>query len=188
MAARRLPLRHEAWLGHPACSRFVQGLSSTAAGRSPAFHPLFRPDDSRDAAVVHAGWRALAISRPGSTRGARPWHACAGLHRAGPLVRRREAPFSSAGPAASIPKHPARFVWRWLRGRARVSYLNIVSHHFMSRAEMATPLGQERLGCASSRCRSDERLVSMCEVNALGVRDHYYGQFLKPDRRSESAG
>ena len=53
-------------------------------------------------------------------------------------------------------------------------YLNIVSHHFMGKAEIETPLGQERLGLCVFQVPIGDKLVSMCEVNALGVRDRYY--------------
>jgi hypothetical protein len=69
---------------------------------------------------------------------------------------------------------PLRFVTRWLRGRARIDYLNIVSHHFMGRAELATPAGRERLALCVFKAPIGDGLVSMCELNALGGRDRYY--------------
>jgi uncharacterized radical SAM superfamily Fe-S cluster-containing enzyme len=64
-------------------------------------------------------------------------------------------------------------------GRARVTPLVLVSHHFMSRAELETPLGQERLAHCVFHVPVDGELVSMCEVNALGVRERYYAQLAR---------
>ena len=83
-------------------------------------------------------------------------------------------PFLLRWPQRFDPGHPLRFIWHWLRGQARVHYLNLVSHHFMSQAELATPLGQERLKLCVFQVPIGDTLVSMCEVNALGVRDRYY--------------
>jgi hypothetical protein len=70
--------------------------------------------------------------------------------------------------------HPARLVWQWLWGRARVDYLNIVSHHFMSRTELLTPRGRERVDLCVFKVPIGDERVSMCAVNTLGVRDRYY--------------
>jgi MoaA/NifB/PqqE/SkfB family radical SAM enzyme len=48
-------LQHNGWLGHPACSRFVQGVAVCQPGEQPMFYPLFRNDDPRDQAVIQ-GW------------------------------------------------------------------------------------------------------------------------------------
>jgi hypothetical protein len=48
----------------------------------------------------------------------------------------------------------------------------------MSAAELATPAGRERAGLCVFQVPIGDRLVSMCEVNALGIRDRYYEQAL----------
>jgi hypothetical protein len=67
-------------------------------------------------------------------------------------------------------------VARWLGGRARIDYLNIVSHHFMSRSELGTAAGRERLALCVFKAPIGDALVSMCELNALGGRDRYYNE------------
>jgi len=175
---------HEGWLGHPACSRFVQGLVVREAGAPPFFHPLFRPDDPRDWAIVDA-WLArfagltLRLDTP-----VRALARLAGVLAAAPgLVLGRIAPFLLRWPARLDPHHPWRLTTRWLRGQARVDYLNIVSHHFMGGAELATASGRERLALCVFKAPVGDRLVSMCELNALGLRDRYYD-----DLREAGAG
>ena len=86
-------------------------------------------------------------------------------------------------PARLDPHHPWRLTTRWLRGQARVDYLNIVSHHFMGDTELATASGRERLALCVFKAPVGDRLVSMCELNALGLRDRYYD-----DLREAGAG
>lgn len=88
----------------------------------------------------------------------------------------RIAPFLLGWPARLDPQHPWRLIARWFCGRARVGYFNIVSHHFMSRAELATAVGQERLAPCAVKAPVGDKLVSMCELNALGWRDRYYDE------------
>jgi hypothetical protein len=76
---------------------------------------------------------------------------------------------------ARLDPRPWRLIARWFRGRARIEYLNIVSHHFMGRTELATATGRERLALCVFKAPVGDRLVSMCELNALGLRDQYYG-------------
>jgi hypothetical protein len=176
---------HEGWLGHPACSRFVQGLVVRQPDAPPSFHPLLHPDDPRDRAVVGAWlarfggltWR-LDTPAVGLAR-------LAGVLAAAPgLVLGRIAPLLLRWPARLDPHHPWRLIARWLRGRARIDYLNIVSHHFMGRAELATAAGRERLALCVFKAPVGDRLVSMCELNALGLRDRYYDGLREADRRT----
>jgi hypothetical protein len=173
--------RAEGWLGHPACSRFVQGAvvhddgASTGSSR-PVFHPLFRHDDpveSRALAylVEHLGGLTFRLDDP----------ATAAVRALGIAVRSPrlvlELPRLLAHWVSRFaPNDRARFVARWLRGEARVSYLNVVSHHFMSASELETPLGRERLELCAFQVPIGDRLMSMCEVNALGLRDRYYSE------------
>jgi hypothetical protein len=46
----------------------------------------------------------------------------------------------------------------------------LVVHSFMSREELSTPLGRERLGACVFRVPVDGRMVSMCELNATDLR------------------
>src|SRR4029079_14138578 len=72
------------------------------------------------------------------------------------------------------PEKPRRLLFRLLTGKAQAPHFNIVSHHFMSRAEAETPLGQERLGKCVFKVPVDGKLLPMCELNAPGVRDRFY--------------
>jgi len=166
---------HESWLGHPACSRFVQGGVVRQPGAPPAFRPLWYPDDPRDRAAVEAwlerfGGLTFRLDSP-----ARALVRLVGVvARAPGLVLRHVAPYLLRAPARLDPAHPWRLAARWLRGRARLDYLNIVSHHFMGPDEMATAAGRERLALCVFKAPVGDTLVSMCELNALGERDRYY--------------
>lgn len=152
--------RGEGSLGHPACSRFVQGIVPRSGARR--FVPIYRHDDATEMRFLdglleriggasfrldgrrRAIWRALQIA----------------IRHPGFLLRQ------------SLP-----FAWRLARrvGTLRADYFCIVSHHFMSASETETPLGRERLDLCSFKVPIDGRLESMCAVNALGLRERYYG-------------
>lgn len=150
--------RGEGWLGHPECSRFVQGLVSRRGDR---LIPLYRRD-------VPAEMRVLGelLDRLGGTSfrldrgGRRALRAARALGRHTGFLAGRVLPH----------------VWRRMRrtGALRPRYFCIVSHHFMSAAETATPTGRERLAACAFRVPIDGRLEPMCAVNALGLRDRFY--------------
>jgi hypothetical protein len=182
--------RAEGWLGHPACSRFVQGVvvrDARADGRDDlVFHPLFRSDDPVEsralaALVEHLGGLTFRLD-----------------DRATAVARALGIAVRSPRLAFELPRllhhwigrfargSRARFVARWLRGDARVNYLNVVSHHFMTASELDTPLGRERLDLCAFRVPLGDRLMSMCEVNALGGRDRYYAELASRAGRDRS--
>jgi len=166
---------HDGWLGHPACNRFVQGLVVRQPGAPASFHPLFHPDTARDRAVLEAWLARFGGLTLRLDTAARALARLGGVLAAAPhLVLGRIAPFLLRWPARLDPQHPWRLVARWFRGRARIDYFNIVSHHFMSRGELATAVGQERLALCIFKAPVGDKLVSMCELNALGLRDRYY--------------
>jgi hypothetical protein len=149
--------RGEGYLGHPACSRFVQGL----VGRNDVFVPLYRRDRPDEMALLDELMRRLGGTtfrlddrRRALARGA------AIVARHGAFLARRVLP------------HVCRVVRR--SGTLRPRYFCLVSHHFMSAAETTTPLGRERLASCAFRVPIDGRLESMCAVNAHGLREAYY--------------
>jgi hypothetical protein len=152
--------RGEGYLGHPACSRFVQGLVM-GRGERTAFVPLYRKDSRADMTVLgevldRFGGSSLRLD--GRARGL--LHAGAlGARHAGFLARR-------VGPYLVRLACRARTV----RGR----YFCIVSHHFMSAAETDSPLGRERLAACAFRVPVAGRLEPMCAVNARGLRSAFY--------------
>lgn len=158
--------RGEGHLGHPACSRFVQGL---AVGRTGARRlvPLYRGDDARDVAFVdelleRVGGTSFRLDRPVDAL-RRAWHV---LRPHGGFLLRRGLPFA------------ARLLRR--AGTVRADYFCVVSHHFMSAAETATALGRERLQACAFRVPINGVLQPMCAVNAGGMRARYYGAASAP--------
>ena len=69
-----------------------------------------------------------------------------------------------------------RGVRKLLTRETQLQPLVLVSHHFMSRDEIESDAGRERLAHCVFRVPMNGRLVSMCEVNAMGLREQYYGQ------------
>ena len=168
-------LRSQVWFGHPGCNRILHGLVAQRDGQEPVFHALRPSADAPHAATVDEFFRRFGgVSFKTDTK----WSAIA---RAVGLIAR--------APWFVVSKLPAYF-WHWLdrlhpgapmqalkdlmSGALKVQPLVIVSHHFMSAEELQTDEGKERLAHCVFHVPVNGELVSMCEVNALGVRDRYY--------------
>lgn len=176
-------LSGQKWLGHPGCNRFVHGVMAQRQATSPlvasasTFHPVRQETDVADLERVDGF-----------------------LHRFGGISFRRDARLTAVarvvGMVARAPRffarHVAPYAWNWLdrfapgapwsalrdltTGRLKAHGFLFVSHHFMSRAQLETPLGQERVRHCVFHVPVNGALISMCEVNALGIREAYYAQ------------
>lgn len=154
--------RGEGWVGHPGCSRIVQGLAVRRRD-AVAFVPLYRHDDESEMRLLNDlldrfGGASFRLDDPAHAlrRGARM-----AIHHGGFIIGRL------------LPA----FVRLLRRTRSfRANYFCIVSHHFMSAAEMKTAQGEERLAVCAFRVPINGRLEPMCAVNALGLREAYYHQ------------
>jgi hypothetical protein len=159
--------RGEGWLGHPACSRFVQGLA-VRRRNTTAFLPLYRRDQEHEMRLLDE-----LLERLGGTS-FRLDSRTRARRRLGRILLRHGGFIV----AQLLPQ-----VFRLVR-RARslkANYFCIVSHHFMSPAELSTARGKERLAACAFRVPINGQLQSMCAVNALGLRQAYYQQ--KPNAR-----
>ena len=168
-------LESQVWFGHPSCNRILHGLVAHRDGQLPQFHALrpsadaphadtvaeffarfggvsFKTDTPRTALARALG---MAVRAPGFVLGRLPAYAWHWLERLD-------------------PGHPVRALRDLLSGRLTVQPLVIVSHHFMSADELTTDEGQLRLAHCVFHVPIDGELKSMCEVNALGIRDAYY--------------
>ncbi len=167
--------RGQMWIGHPACNRYLAGMVLSSDGRTPAFHAVRQAGDALDEQIVDGFLRRF---------GGFSFRLDSGLER---IVRcvsvaARDPAFMLPGTLRWIrhwlrrldPAHPGRLALRLACGQARLRSLVIVSHHFMTAAEAATPPGQDRLALCVFRVPVGERLVPMCTVNAGGIRDAYY--------------
>jgi MoaA/NifB/PqqE/SkfB family radical SAM enzyme len=158
--------------GHPDCSRVELMIVYERAGDAPRIASVLPSLDEalladfharglgginfRDDSAIERVCRALGVAarHPSWVTGpARRWLVSL-LHRFG----------TSA----------LRLAWDLARGRARIGGFSIVSHHFMSRDEVASPIGRERLAACVFRVPVNGRMVSMCEINATGVREAFY--------------
>ncbi|MBI2187062.1 MAG: radical SAM protein [Acidobacteria bacterium] len=67
-----------------------------------------------------------------------------------------------------------RLAWERVIGRVRIDSFCVVSHHFMDSVELESDTGQDRLSACLFRVPVDGEMVSMCRVNAGGLRDAVY--------------
>jgi hypothetical protein len=169
-------LRGQMWLGHPGCNRYVHGFMLERPGApAPEFHPLRVEGEPRDERAI-AGY--LERFGGASFRRDAPFEArtrfAAMLLRAPGFWAGEVVPYFWGQLQRMAPGRPLALAADILRGRARLHHFNVVSHHFMSREQIESAEGRERLDLCVFRLPVNGELVSMCEVNALGVRDRYY--------------
>ena len=175
---------HQGLFGHPACTRFVQGVVAERRGKAPCFHPLYRIDDRKGLEFLQefqrrfGGSSLRALDRSEKFR-----RLIASAGSEWRFVLKAVLPFVLGRLAGFHPRGLSGTLACLGRGSMKLRYLNVVSHHFMSRAEIATRLGRERLDLCTFKVPIEEKLVSMCEVNALGLRERYYQELAR-----ESAG
>jgi Radical SAM superfamily len=165
------------WAGHPGCNRYVPGAVLRRVGHAPSFHPVREvgdPVDERDTGAFYARWGGVTFRDV--PRAEALGKALGMLLGGAGLLARRLPGFVRHWLWRLDPAHPWRTGLALLRGRARLDWLVLVSHHFMSAEELATPLGQERLAMCVFQVPVDGQPRSMCEVNALGLRERYYAQ------------
>lgn len=166
---------HRGWLGHPDCSQFIQGLVIRRRDESPRFFPLF---DARDAS--HRILREELLDRFGGLSFRLDSPARAVARGTGLVMRhffflvRRVLPHLWKRSRGTLEEGLLEFFIDMLRGKTHCSYFNIVSHHFMNAEEIASSRGQERLSACAFQVPIEGELKSMCEVNALGMRDALY--------------
>ena len=154
--------RGEGYLGHPACSRFVQGLAARRNQTThPRFVPLYQNNNPREMRMLNG-----VLDRIGG-ESFRLDDASARLRRSVRLALRH-----GGFALTHLLPHAIR-LWR-RAGTFRVNYFCIVSHHFMSAEELAKPLGRERVDSCAFKVPVNGRLESMCAVNALGLREQVY--------------
>ena len=162
-------------LGHPGCTKYVTGAVVTGNGEQPRYLPVrdlaHASSEARLLGFFHR-WGGITFR---TDRGFQIPARVLGMVLRTPLFFLRNAlPYAWYWLRRIDGKSALRGIGKLLRGKTKVAGLMFCSHHFMSRQEIETPLGQERLDLCIFHTAVGDRIVSMCEANALGVRDQYY--------------
>jgi MoaA/NifB/PqqE/SkfB family radical SAM enzyme len=167
------------WFGHPECSRLITGLVAAQRGRDNRYELVATsglPADRRFLQRFLDHWGGISFRAD-----RRPQIAA----RLAGMMRQHPGFFLGTFPRfvwsmlrRLDPDHRVRLACRLLTGSARVHPLSIGSHHFMSASEMATPGGRQRLDNCIFHAAVDGRLLSMCEINATGIRDRFYDRLI----------
>jgi hypothetical protein len=175
-----LPSAEPLYFGHPDCTRFVPLMAIERPGDArPKLMQLIR-DTEEDRAVMQeytdTGVLGMAfrddlpiemVARAiGAIRTRPAWFF--GRARRWANERLRETVGTTLFP----------LIFDGLRGKVSVNGVTITSHHFMSPEETATQLGRERLNACVFRLPYKGQMVPMCQMNAMGVREEFYGEII----------
>jgi hypothetical protein len=165
--------------GHTECTRFVPLVALERPGEEPRLFRGIR-NEPEDVAVMEEffahGLGGVAF------RDDDPLEKTArflGMVRTAPgwmLGRARRWIDARSRAEAGLPL--SRLLFDGLTGRLRIDSFTLTSHHFMSPAEVRTPVGQERLAACVFRLPYQGRMVPMCQMNADGVRERFYAEIL----------
>lgn len=163
--------------GHPDCTRVEPLLVVEREGEQPRVLPVVRPgrieDERLVARYLESGLAGVAFRDDPPLE--RTLRVLGAFFAAPTFVLREILPWVRKRAAESgLPL--ARLAIELVRGKVRIDSFQVVSHHFMSREEAATERGRERIAACLFRVPVGGRMVSMCEANALGVRDRFYGE------------
>jgi hypothetical protein len=163
--------------GHPDCTRLELFVAYEHAGSRPRVLEIVRTGSREDEEVLDAFFaRGLGGVNFRDDRALERVCRATGILLSdprwmfGPLRRWLLGRLADLG--TSVP----RLAWDALRDTVRVSSFAVVSHHFMSPAELAAPTGKDRLAACLFRVPIGEDLVPMCRVNAGGVRETFYAR------------
>lgn len=175
------------WLGHPDCNRFVHGVLAAPEDGPPRYLPVRVEGDGDGPRIVDAFLdRFGGVSFRRDDRMQRLVRALALLVRAPGFVAANLPAWARYWLNRLDPGHPWRAAGALITGRTRLRSLVIVSHHFMSAAQLATPRGAERLSHCVFHVHAGGRAMSMCEANACGGREAFYER-LRASRQAAPA-
>jgi hypothetical protein len=180
------PINRRAMLfGHPACNTTVPLLLFRAGDRITV-EEVARTGRRWDKRIFKSCFENSAII---STRGSEPSRifiralpaALLRPHRIAELI------LYVGYRAFSTRDSLARVLTSAISGRgASIDPLLIVIHAFMGENELNTPLGRERLEACVFKLPVGDEMVSMCEMNATGLRRQINEQHLPSDHSTTS--
>ncbi len=167
--------QHYRLFGHPDCTRFIQGVVVTEKNTDPQFYALFKTND-KDAIQLINQWSEYfgGINFRNFSKTQQFYCLLKMLMQQPKFMAFSVLPFVLQQLRLVENRSATQLVIAWLTGRTQIDYLSIVSHHFMNREQIETPLGQERISACVFKVPINGSLVSMCEVNALSYRKDYY--------------
>ncbi|HYW32975.1 MAG TPA: radical SAM protein [Gemmatimonas sp.] len=163
------------WFGHEACNRMINGVLLNHDDGRTDFHALRDARNPLDTRVVDGflqrfGGISFRLDSPAESVA-----RAVGVLAGAPLfITRSVAAWARQWAARAGQGSAVNGALRVARGKTRMTPLVLVSHHFMSRAEIESPLGQERIAHCVFTVPINGQMMSMCEVNALGIREQYY--------------
>ena len=172
---------HTFLMGHPACNRLCLAFVVAIGSRIEVLE-VARENAAIDSHFIDhlasGAFRHLYVD------GARPTEVIGRV--LGLLARSPE--YALTFPAYSLYRLAGELEWlpaflrAAARGEASVRPFVFVVHDFMSRDELDSEEGLERLDACVFRVPVDGEMVSMCQLNGSGMRDRLHTDLVRPRR------
>jgi len=167
--------KHQWVQGHPSCNTMVTGVSIHQTEVPVRFHPIASQGDPEDSTFPQRflnrfGGIDFRDDAPGESR----------MRLLGLVLRAPRLMLWDGGRWLKrqighlYPQQKGSALRQWIKGTIQTRPFSIVVHQFMSREEVESPLGQERLAHCTFKVPDGDRLISMCEMNTLGHRERLY--------------
>jgi hypothetical protein len=170
-----LPATETLFFGHPDCTRFMPLVVLERDGESPRLLRWLR-DEPEDVALIEEFFaRRLGGATFRDDASLERLARGAGILRKAPgwfLGRVRR--WADGRLRAEAGTGFAQLLFDVARGKVRVDSLTLTSHHFMNADELRTDLGRERLAACVFRVPYRGEMVSMCRLNADGLREAFH--------------
>lgn len=160
--------------GHPECTHVVMGAVWDPSDGPPRFVPLRDPTDPVAESRLRTFFgRFGGLSFRNDTRSVAVARAL-GLFLRAPWFWTMHAPRWLNAWLRRADSSVLQAATRSARSDARLSPLVIVSHHFMDEGTLESPIGKRREAACVFQVPYRGELVSMCRINATGLRQTQY--------------
>jgi len=163
------------WMGHSECSRFIFGYVFKSKDNSIIFRRLTsRSSDIAKNVILGFYRRWPGLTFRADTKSQAIARALGMLFQH-PLFLLKDftklmfSIFREVSGGASL-----KLLLNIARKKTQMNRLTIVSHHFMSKKQIESKIGAERIDSCIFKIPYKDKLISMCEFNAMGYRESYY--------------
>jgi len=180
--------RHPMHFGHSKCNSTVPLIVGGDRGRTTVFEGL-REGNANDVAMFSEAAEKIGPAWQWDGRLAANLASLTQCFLRRPGLLARSLIYGARRGCAEAPRLARMAAGALARGRRpRLSPFLVVVHRFMNPAELDTEEGRERVDACVFKVPVNGEMISMCEMNARGVREKIDGSLKKSRQTANAAG